>query len=149
VLMLIPLGIGLLVKARYPDTAADLQPTFAQAANVGLMGLMATMLLLNWRTLLSTIGSGAILAALIFIVLSFVIGYFLAPAATRSTLGLGTAQRNIAAAMVVVGDNFSDPNVLIMVLVGAVLMMVMLLPAAGELGKRQEGTAVPVAATAE
>ncbi len=34
VLMFIPLGIGLLIKARYPDTAADLQPTFAQAANI-------------------------------------------------------------------------------------------------------------------
>jgi len=150
VLMLIPLGVGLLIKARYPATAADLQPTFAQAANFGMMGLMVTMLLLNWRTLLGTIGSGAILAALIFIVLSFVIGYFLAPgAATRSTLGLGTAQRNVAAAMVIAGDNFSDPNVLIMVLVGAALMMALLLPAAGELGKRQAGAAEPAVSGAD
>ena len=141
VLMLIPLGIGLFIKARYPETAAGLQPTFAQAANVGLLGLVVTMLLLNWRTVLGTVGSGAILAALIFVVLSFVIGYFLAPATTRSTLGLGTAQRNIAAAMVVAADNFTDPNVLIMVLVGAILMMALLLPAAGELGKRQAGQA--------
>ena len=144
VLMLIPLGIGLFIKARYPETAAGLQPTFAQAANVGLLGLVVTMLLLNWRTVLGTVGSGAILAALIFVVLSFVIGYFLAPATTRSTLGLGTAQRNIAAAMVVAGDNFTDPNVLIMVLVGAILMMALLLPAAGELGKRQAGQAKTV-----
>jgi predicted Na+-dependent transporter len=139
VLMLIPLGIGLFIKARYPETAANLQPTFGQAANFGLMGLVVTMLLLNWRTVLGTIGSGAILAALIFVVLSFVIGYLLAPdAATRSTLSLGTAQRNIAAAMVVAGDNFSDPNVLIMVLVGAIFMMVLLLPTAGEMGKRMQ-----------
>jgi BASS family bile acid:Na+ symporter len=141
VLMLIPLAIGLLIKARYPETAANLQPTFGQAANLGLMGLIVTMLLLNWRTLLGTVGSGAILAALIFIVLSFVIGYYLAPGAeTRSTLGLGTAQRNIAAAMVIAVDNFTDPNVLIMVLVGAVLMMALLLPGAGELGKRPAGS---------
>jgi predicted Na+-dependent transporter len=148
VLMLIPLGIGLFIKARYPETAAGLQPTFAQAANVGLLGLVVTMLLLNWRTVLGTVGSGAILAALIFVVLSFVIGYFLAPATTRSTLGLGTAQRNIAAAMVVAGDNFTDPNVLIMVLVGAILMMALLLPAAGELGKRQAGQAKTVSPNA-
>lgn len=142
VLMLIPLGLGLFVKARYPQSAANLQPTFAQAANFGLMGLIVTMLLLNWRTVLGTIGSGAILAALIFIVLTFVTGYFLAPnAGTRSVLGLGTAQRNIAAAMVIAGDNFTDPNVLIMVLVGAILMMVLLLPAAGELGKRRASDA--------
>jgi predicted Na+-dependent transporter len=138
VLMLIPLGIGLIVKARYPETAADLQPKFAQAANIGLLGLIVTMLLLNWRTVLGTIGSGAILTALIFIILTFVIGYFLAPSAsTRSALSLGTAQRNIAAAMVVAADNFSDPNVLVMVIVGALFMMVLLMPGAGELGKRQ------------
>lgn len=138
VLMLIPLGIGLFVKARYTATAADLQPGFAQAANVGLLGVIATMLLLNWRTLLSTIGTGALFAALIFVVLSFVIGYFLAPsAATRSVIGLGTAQRNVAAALVVTTGNFAnDPNVLVMVLVGAVLMMALLLPGAGELGRR-------------
>jgi BASS family bile acid:Na+ symporter len=144
VLMLIPLGIGLFIKSRYPDTAAGLQPTFAQAANFGLMGLIVTMLLLNWRTILGTIGSGAILAALIFVFLSFVIGYFLASsAATRSMLGLGTAQRNVAAAMVVATDNFADPNVLIMVLVGAILMMALLMPAAGELGKRQTNAIRP------
>ena len=150
VLMLLPLAIGLLIKARYPETAANLQPTFGQAANFGLMGLIATMILLNWRTILGTVGSGAILAALIFVVLSFVIGYFLAPnQATRSTLGLGTAQRNVAAAMVIAGDNFADPNVLIMVLVGAMLMMALLLPLAGELGKRQAGTAAPAASGAD
>jgi predicted Na+-dependent transporter len=149
VLMLIPLGIGLLIKARYPETAANLQVTFGQAANFALMGLFATMLLLNWRTILGTIGSGAILAALIFVVLSFVIGYFLAPTATRSTLGLGTAQRNIAAAMVIAGDNFTDPNVLIMVLVGAILMMALLMPGAGELSKRQAGAAAPTTSGAD
>ncbi|MFN2302730.1 MAG: bile acid:sodium symporter family protein [Anaerolineales bacterium] len=143
VLMLIPLGIGLLIKARYPETADKLQPTFSQAANFGLMGLNVTMLLLNWRTLLGTIGSGAIFSALIFVVGSFFIGYLLAPnKETRSTFDLGTAQRNIAAAMVVAGDNFSDPNVLVMVLVGAVLMMALLLPAAGEIGKRKSSDPV-------
>ena len=41
--------------------------------------------------------------------------------------------------MVVAGDNFSNPNVLIMVLVEAIVMMVILLPVAGEFGKRQTG----------
>ena len=150
VLMLLPLAIGLLIKARYPRQLRILQPTFGQAANFGLMGLIATMILLNWRTILGTVGSGAILAALIFVVLSFVIGYFLAPnQATHSTLGLGTAQRNVAAAMVIAGDNFTDPNVLIMVLVGAMLMMALLLPLAGELGKRQAGAAAPAASGAD
>src|SRR5215467_13218381 len=66
---------------------------------VGLMGLIATMLLLNWRTLFETIGTGALLAALLFIVVSFVFGYMAGTSATtKPVLALGTAQRNIAAA---------------------------------------------------
>ena len=138
VLMLIPLGIALFVRARYPGAAASAQPAFAQASNVGLLGLLVTMLLLNWRTLLSSVGSGALLAALLFVGISFIIGFVLGPTATtRPVLGLGTAQRNVAAAMVVATGNFAgDPDVLVMVLVGSVLMMVILLPLAGELGRR-------------
>jgi BASS family bile acid:Na+ symporter len=138
VLMLIPLGIALFVRARYPGAAASAQPAFAQASNVGLLGLLVTMLLLNWRTLLSSIGSGALLAALLFVGISFVLGFVLGPTGTtRPVLGLGTAQRNVAAAMVVATGNFADdPDVLVMVLVGSVLMMIILLPLAGELGRR-------------
>jgi BASS family bile acid:Na+ symporter len=54
-------------------------------------------------------------------------------------MSLGSAQRNITAAMVVATGNFSDdPNVLTMILVGALLMLVILMPLAGELGKRHE-----------
>ncbi len=146
VLMLIPLAIGLLLRARYPDTAAHLQPMFSQIANTAFLVLFVTMILLNWRTILSALGSGAILAALVFIAASFAIGYFLAgkDADTRAVLGLGTAQRNVSAALVVAGQNFTDPDVLVMVLTGALLMLVILMPLAGELGRRK--AAVPSAA---
>jgi len=141
ILMLIPLAIGLFVRARYPETAADLQPKFAQISNTAFMLLFVTMLLLNWRTILGAIGSGAIIAAVIFIAASFAIGYLLAgrDPGTRSVLGLGTGQRNVSAALVVAGQNFTDPDVLVMVLTGAVLMLVILMPLAGELGKRLAG----------
>lgn len=139
VLMLLPLGFALFIKARYAEAADSARPIFAQIANVGLMGVMATMLLLNWRTILATIGTGAILAALLFVGVAFLFGYVIAPSAsTKPVIALGTAQRNVAAAMVVAAGSFAaDPNVLVMVLVGSVLMMVLLLPGAGELGKRQ------------
>lgn len=146
VLMLIPLGIGLFLRARYPDTAAHLQPAFSQISNTAFLVLFATMILLNWRTILSAIGSWAILAALIFVAASFAIGYFLAGknADTRAVLGLGTAQRNVSAALVVAGQNFTDPDVMVMVLTGAMLMLVILMPLAGEFGKRKAaGEAIP------
>ncbi|MGF1570901.1 MAG: bile acid:sodium symporter family protein [Nodosilinea sp.] len=138
VLMLIPLAIGLLINARYGDIARGLQPHMAQASSTSLIAVFVLMLVLNFETMVGAIGSGAIIAAILFIVISLAIGYVLGPTTpTRPVMGLGTAQRNIAAAMVVATGNFSDdPNVLTMILVGALLMLVILMPVAGEMGKR-------------
>ncbi len=49
--MLVPLGIGLFIKARYEETAAHLQPTFAQASNIGLIALMVLGLILGFDSI--------------------------------------------------------------------------------------------------
>ncbi|HIK43574.1 MAG TPA: bile acid:sodium symporter [Leptolyngbyaceae cyanobacterium M65_K2018_010] len=140
-LMLLPLGIGLLMNARYDDIARSLQPLMAQASSTSLLAVFALMLILNLDSVLGTLGSGALLAALLLIASSFLLGFFLGGTTSdlRSVAGLGTAQRNVAAAMVVATGNFTDPNVLVMILVGALLMLVLLMPLAGELGRRSPG----------
>lgn len=147
VLMLIPLGIGLAARSRYEEAAAHLQPTAAQISNISLVALIALTLVLDLPTLFAAIGTGAILAALVLLIISFVVGYVLGgpPPNTRSVLGLGTAQRNVSAALVVVTSNFPDPAVLAMVMIGSLLMLVLLMWTAAELGKRTSATsAVPV-----
>ena len=58
------------------------------------------------------------------------------PAAdTRSVLGLGTAQRNIAAALVVGSQSFSDPKVVVMVVVVAMASLLSLMPLSRMLAK--------------
>lgn len=138
VLMLIPLAIGLFVKARYDEMAANLQPAFAQISNVGLMLGFVALLVISGRTLLDAIGSGAIVAVLLLIVGAFLIGWLLAgkERGARVVMGLGAAQRNVSAAFVIAGSNFSDPDVLILCMVGALLMLGALMFTAGELGKR-------------
>jgi len=138
VLMLIPLAIGLFIKSRYGSVADSLQPPLNQISNVGLMLGFVALLALSWRSLLATIGSGAILAAVLLIIGAFLIGWLLAgkQRTVRPVLGLGTAQRNISAALVVASGNFDDPNVLVMCMVGALLMLVGLMFTAGELSKR-------------
>lgn len=145
ILMLIPLAIGLVVKARYADIAASVQPVVNQTASTALILLAVLMLVLNFQTVLSVIGTGAIIALLVFIVAAFVLGWLLGGPATgdRSVMGLGTAQRNVSAALVVGAQNFSDPNVLVMLIVGALLMLVVLLPLGGELGRRTALAAGP------
>ena len=47
---------------------------------------------------------------------------------TRSVLAMGTAQRNIAAALVVGGQNFDEPRVVVMVVVVAIVGLLVLMP---------------------
>ena len=55
-------------------------------------------------------------------------------------MGLGTAQRNVSAAILVSVQNFSGTNTLSFVLVGAMLLLLILLPTAKRLGARSQGS---------
>ena len=142
VMMLIPLAIGLFVNARYEETAAKVQPTFGQASNIALLVLTVLGLVLNFRAMIDLVGSLGILAGILFIVLSLMVGFLLGILSSpdggiRSVMGLGTAQRNISAALVVGAQNF-DTNVVTYLMVIAVIGLVVLMPTAGELGKRMQ-----------
>jgi ACR3 family arsenite transporter len=139
VMMLIPLAIGLFMKARWPDTANGLQPLMSSASSFAILLLLVGAIILQWESIVSLIGTGGIVAIVIFLAISFVLGYFAGGSdpGTRSVMGLGTAQRNLSAALVVGAQNFSDsPNVLVTVIVAGLVGLVLLLPLAAELGKR-------------
>jgi len=140
VLMLLPLAIGLFINARYEEIAAKVQPTFGQASNIALLALTVLGLVLNFKSMIGLVGSWGILAGVIFIVLSLVVGYFLggSDSGIKSVMGLGSGQRNISAALVVAGQNF-DMDVVTYLMVIAVVGLVVLMPLAGELGKRAKG----------
>jgi BASS family bile acid:Na+ symporter len=142
VMMLIPLAIGLFVNWRWQEMAAKVQPTFGQASNIALLVLTALGLVLNFRSMIGLVGSWGILAGIIFIVLSLAIGYLLGGSdnGIKSVMGLGTGQRNISAALVVAGQNFGM-EVITYLMVIAVIGLVILMPAAGELGKRATAAA--------
>ncbi len=141
ILMLIPLAIGLFIKARYEEIASHLQPNMAQTSTFAIVFLMVTGLLANLSSILGVIGTGGIIAVLLFLIVGLVIGYFSGGKDNdiRSVLGLGTAQRNLSAALVVATANFAeDPDVIVMVLVLGLLGLVILMVTAGELGKRSK-----------
>ena len=143
VLMLIPLAVGLFIKARYSPTAGQLQPYMAQASTFALVLLLVAGLLSNLSAMLDIVGTGGFIAALLFLAGTFAIGYFLGgkDAQTRSVLGLGTAQRNLAAALVVATANFADnPDVTMMVLTLGLVGLAVLMLAAGELGRRAKSS---------
>ena len=138
IMMMIPLAIGLFVKSRYTSIADSLQPIMNRTSSFSLIALVALAIPLNFNNIISLIGTGGIIALIILILASFTIGYILGGANKESkrVTSLGTAQRNISAALIIALNNFPDPNVLSMLIVGSLVMLIILMVLAGELGRR-------------
>jgi BASS family bile acid:Na+ symporter len=137
-LMLLPLAIGLFVKARYDATAARVKPALDWLSNVSLILLMVLITVVNFDKVLQVFGTRGILAGLLFIALGFCIGWLLGGPGkdTRTVLALATAQRNIAAALVVGSQSFGDPKVVVMVIVVAIVGLIILMPLSRALANR-------------
>ena len=151
VLMLIPLAIGLLFKSHSPEDAAHWQPVMNKISGLSILVLLVVGLGLNVSNIISLIGSLGLVALVLFIVGSLLIGMLLGgrDPAIRSVMGLGTAQRNVSAAILVSIQNFSGTNTVSFVLVAAVLLLLILLPTAKRLGARGQPPAANAAGTSE
>ncbi|HVL15973.1 MAG TPA: bile acid:sodium symporter [Gemmata sp.] len=150
--MLLPLAAGMAVRHASGRWAARLRPGFAATSNVSMVVVVALLIGLNFRAMLGTFGSGAVAVAVVFVALSLAVGYALGgpDAGTRSVLGLGTGQRNVAAALLLATQNYPDePGVVVMLIVSTLAGLVVLLPAARWCARRSSrGTdhETPVAA---
>ncbi len=142
-LMLIPLAIALFIRARYEEVANGLLPLMNQATSLSLLVLFVAFFVVYISDLLGVIGTTAVIAAVLFLLVSFAIGYFLGGSAgpIRSVLGLGTAQRNLSAALAIAALNFTDPDVMVMIMVISLAGLILLMFIGGELGKRAETAA--------
>ena len=148
-LMLLPLGLALGVNARFPAIAARAKPVLDQLSSLSLILLFILLVVGNFTNVLAVLGTGGILAGLLFLGAGLGTGWVLGGPArqTRQVLALGTAQRNIAAALVVAGPAFSDPNVVVMVVVVAIVGLVVLMATARVIGRgtAERSGAVPTA----
>ena len=129
-LMLLPLAAGLVLKAGYEELARRVKPLFDWISNVSLILLVLLITAANIDKVLQVFGTRGILAGLLFIALGLGTGWLLGgpDGDTRRVLALGTGQRNIAAALVVASQSFSDPKVIVMVIVVAIVGLVVLMP---------------------
>jgi bile acid:Na+ symporter, BASS family len=136
-LMLLPLAGALAVKARFADVAARTKPLLDRVSNLSLILLVLLITLANVNNVLAVFGTRGILGGLLFIALGFGLGWLLGGPGmdTRRVMALGTAQRNIAAALVVGSQSFSDPKVVVMVVVVAIVSLLILMPLSRMLAK--------------
>ena len=129
-IMLFPLATGLVVKARYERAAARMQPVFNRISSVSFILLAVLLLAANIGNVMEVFGTGGILAGAILIATGFGIGWLLGGPSndTKRVMALGTAQRNVSAAILVSNQNFDDPKVAVMVIVTAMVGLLMLIP---------------------
>ncbi len=133
-LMLLPLVIGLAVRARYAVFAGRTAPVLNKVSTLSLTIMVVLMLVTNIRNIIGLFGTRGVLASVVFLLVGFGLGWVLGGPTrdTRSVLAMGTAQRNIAAALVVGGQNFDEPRVVVMVVVVAIVGLLVLMPLGGK-----------------
>src|SRR5207247_9485349 len=142
-LMLLPLAGALVVRARFAEVAARTEPVLDRLSNLSLIMRVLLITVANVNNVLAVFGTRGILAGLLFIAIGFVLGWFLGgpDINTRRVLALGTAQRNIAAALVVGSQSCSDPKVVVMVVVVVIVSVLLRMPLSRKLVKYKYGKA--------
>jgi len=127
--MLLPIGVGMLAARLLPGLSKTLQPLVGGVGNLAMYAMVVATLVGYFPNLLEIIGTGAFLVGLVFVAAAFGLGYLagFGKDHLEDVGGLGTAQRNTAAGVIIAIQNFSDPNVFVMLTLANILGIVMLL----------------------
>ena len=128
--MLLPLAIGIVLKACREDLAALVKPVLDAISNVSLVPIVTLILLLNIDKVLHIFGSHGIMAGVLLTILGVGFGWLVGGpnADTRRVLAISTGTRNFTVALVLASQSFDDPRVEIMVIVAAVVGLLIVLP---------------------
>ena len=109
-LVLLPLVVGLFIRARYADHAKSWQPELVKAANLAMVIALATGISANWSTIVSMFGSWVIVAAIIIVIVAGVLGLLLGlllggnSAESRTTTGLVSVFRFASLELIIIGS---------------------------------------------
>lgn len=131
-LMLVPLLLGLVWQRVASQIGAKLLPWITKTSNISFIAVVLLVCGTNLTALVGVFGSGAIGAAILFVLLLFAGAWVLAEPdqGGRRLLGYATGGRNIGAALVTAGAGAVDPKAVVMLIVTGVVGLVLLLGAA-------------------
>jgi ACR3 family arsenite transporter len=108
-LVLLPLVVGLLARARYADHAPARQAELVKAANLALVVALATGSAGNWSTIGSMFGSWVIVTAIVIVIVAAVLGLLLGlllggrSAEVRTTTGMVPVFRFASLGPIIIG----------------------------------------------
>lgn len=114
--LLLPLTLGLSFHRMYPQWTERLLPVLQRVTGLSAVAAVVLLLITNLAGILNTLGSGAGLLALGFVVLTMLAGYLggMVSGSSGVVQALAGGQRNIAAALVVAAGNHLDKLVMVM-----------------------------------
>ena len=118
--VLLPLLIGMAVRAWSRATADRVRPVVAVITSVAAAMLLLVTVLLHGRSVLGAVGSFAIATQVVFVVLATAMAYLLGwrfPHEQRSVLTLGLCTRNLGGALAPLAAIDHDPRAMVMIVI--------------------------------
>jgi BASS family bile acid:Na+ symporter len=144
-LLLLPLLVGLGIRAWMPPIARSLERAVKGLANLATFGLLAAVLILHFDGFVEAVGSYAIGTQLLYAIGLTVGAWYLSfalPAAQRSVVSLGVCTRNLGAALSPLLVVEPDPRTTVMVAMGVPITLIVTYVAA-RLFERRVDTSKP------
>ena len=139
VLVLLPLAVGLVIRARYAEHAGNWQGDLVKVANLALAIALATGVAANWSTIKSMFGSWVFVTALVIITVASLLGVLLGArsAEVRLTTGFVSSLRFTSLGLIIIGTQLEgNPVYLGPAITFALVDFIIPLAVAVEIGHR-------------
>ena len=142
-LVLIPLVVGLIARARYAEHAADWTAGLTKVANLALVVALAAGISVNWQEIVDLLGSWVLVASILIVAVALALGMVVggSDAQTRTTTGLVSTMRFGSLGLIIIGTQLNgDASYLGPALVFTLLDFVLPLVLAVEIGRKSRVT---------
>jgi BASS family bile acid:Na+ symporter len=133
------LAVGLIVKARYSEHAAEWTIGLVKVANIALVIAIAAGVAVNWHAIVDLFGSWVLAASVLIVAIATGLGMLLGwkSAETRNTTGLVSGLRFGSLGLIIIGTQLGgNPDYLGPAIVFALLDLLFPMVLAIEIGRR-------------
>ncbi|SNR87748.1 bile acid:sodium symporter family protein [Blastococcus mobilis] len=149
--MILPLVIGMIARQFAEDLVAAVQPWVAMISNVALYVLIIAITVGYLPSMTDPELWKAIAVGTVVLALALFLGWMMGDGHDhlQDVVGLATAQRGTAAALIVAKSNFDDPRVLVVITLVNTLGVVLLIAAAKVMNDENDFSVLIPAAVAD
>ena len=137
-LVLIPLAVGIVLRARYEDHSASWKPELERIANIALVFVIAFGVAANWKLIVDQIGSWVIIVSIVTTLVATGLGTLigLRDAPTALSAAMVTGFRFPPIGLVVISTQLdNNPDILAPALVYSIVYTFLMLGLAAEIGR--------------